>query len=58
MLSCRKLEADMQAHKSRTGFGAAGRSFGAGQGRANPYSELAMDADHSPSPAQGNEVGQ
>ena len=58
MLSCRKLEADMQARKNRTGFGAAGRSFGAGQGRANPYSELAMDADHSPSPAQGNEVGQ
>ena len=58
MLSCRKLEADMQARKSRTGFGAAGRSFGAGQGRANPYSELAMDTDHSPSPAQGNEVGQ
>ena len=48
MLSCRKLEADMQAHKSRTGFGAAGRSFGAGQGCANHYSEFAMDADHSP----------
>ena len=58
MLSCRKLEANMQARKSWTGFGAAGRSFGAGQGRANPYSELAMDADHSPLPAQGNEVGQ
>ena len=48
MLSCRKFEADMQARKNRTGFGAAGRSFGAGQGRANPYSELAMDADYSP----------
>ena len=58
MLSCRKLEADMQARKSRTGLGAAGRSFGAGQGHANPYGELAIEADHSPSPAQGNEVGQ
>ena len=58
MLSCRKLEANMQAHKSCTGLRAAGRSFGAGQGRANPYSELAIEADHSPSPAQGNEVGQ
>ena len=33
MLSCRKLEADMQAHKNWTGLRAAGRSFGAGQGR-------------------------
>ena len=58
MLSFRKLEANMQAHKSCTGLGAAGRSFGAGQGRAKPYSELAIDADHSPMPVQGNEVGQ
>ena len=48
----------MQACKSHTGLGAAGRSFGAGQGHANPYSELAIDADHSPLPAQGNKVGQ
>ena len=48
----------MQARKSRTGLGAAGRSFGAGQGRANPYGELGIEADRSPSPAQGNEVGQ
>ena len=40
----------MQARKSRTGLGAGGRSFGAGQGRANPYSESAIDADHSPLP--------
>ena len=58
MLSCRKLEANIQARKSCTGLGAAGRSFGAGQGRANPYSELAIDTDHSPLPAQGNKVGQ
>ena len=57
MLNCRKLEANMQALKSCTGLGAAGRSFGAGQGRANPYGELAMEADHSPSPTQRNEVG-
>ena len=57
MLSCRKLEADMQARKSCAGLG-AGRSFGAGQGHANPYGELTIEADHSPSPAQGNEVGQ
>ena len=48
----------MQAHKSLTGFGATGRSFGAGQGLANPYGKLAMDADHSTSPAQGNKVRQ
>ena len=54
MLNCRKLEVNMQARKSCTGLGAAGRSFGAGQGRANPYGELAIEADHSPSPAQGN----
>ena len=46
----------MQARKSQTGLGAAGRSFGAGQGRANTYGDLVMEADHSPSPAQGNEV--
>ena len=57
MLSCRKLETNMQARKSCTGLGAAGKSFGAGQGRANLYSELAIDTDHSPLPAQGNEVG-
>ena len=58
MLSCRKLEATMQARKNWTGLGAAGRSFGAGQGHANSYGELAIEADRSPSAAQGNEVRQ
>ena len=58
MLSCRKLEANMQAHKNWTELGAAGGSFGAGQGHANPYVELALEANHSLSPAQGNELGQ
>ena len=48
----------MQAQKNWTGLGAAGRSFGAGQGPANPYSELPMEAYHSLLPAQGNEVEQ
>ena len=48
----------MHAHKIQTGLGAAGRSFGAGEGHANPYGELAKEADHNPSPDQGNEVGQ
>ena len=37
----------MQTHKNWTGLGAAGKSFGAGQGRADPYGELVIEADHS-----------
>ena len=58
MLSFRKLEAKMQACKNWTGPGAAGRSFGAGQGRANPYCEFLVVANRILSPAQENKVRQ
>ena len=56
ILNFRKLEAGMQAHKDWTGLGATGRSFGARQGHSNPYSDLVMEEDRSPSPVQGNKV--
>ena len=58
MLSCRKLEADMQARKNWTGLGAAGRGFRAGKRHANPYSELVVEANRSLSLAQRNKIGQ